>query len=254
MQYRSRYLYMIAVFSLMIAAGYFFDLQDQLSSLSNLRQRYHANKLALQQSSAMESVSAAVLAPDRRIDLLSTAVALSRDYGVNIKNIMPQHHNNTTDSMHVVAEADYLQIVKMMERLSRYPNPVIIKNVVFKALTSERIYAEFDLQAFAVTLPVVKQSDAILKNSINPFCASPSTLILARPVQTIMTVALNQMRSGGIIQSGCQQYGLIALPNGDVIDVRVGVVIGKERGRVVSISADKVVVRLVNKKQIIIRA
>jgi len=112
-----------------------------------------------------------------------------------------------------------------------------------------------DLLKLHGMMPSMHAAEQVDVSVFNPFClhANPQDVWAAQIPQKLQVNSLTQLRMVGFLQKGDERYALIALAMGDVMEITVGMVIGKEYGVVQAVRHNKVILMTPDRHRVELR-
>ena len=231
------------------------EKQQLVERLNNLKQ------FAQEKNGEMSSVAMAKAFVTHRIDkigLLSLLPALANQYAVSIQSMQfytPTMQLPDDITMHLVVEGRVEPLSRFALALMSNENGIAILNFSYRLLGQLKLQLEADVQVIPNHVGLLQMSskqEAFLFVR-NPFCQADNHMppITRDDRALLMAIPLTQIRMTGLIQQAARKLALLTLPTGVVVDVAVGDVVGKEKGVITDISADRVEV-LVGKERIYI--
>lgn len=245
MEYRARNKWIIFLGIFSIAAIFFYaDLKQKINQysqlllterklLSDLQAKKNLSKL--KNKNPVNKIKKISLNTVQTIGYLDR---IARMEGFSMKKIYPLKNISISGIRASVFKismlGDFLRLKKLMNRFAKSVIPLVVDDFSLRINQQGEVEFEMRLLVFymqALTTVLLDKEDT-----------SKSKLY---------TTSLQELKWVGYLQKNSSFFGLVMLPDGNTVDVKVGSVIGKENARVILIDQAKMVVEINGNKSII---
>jgi hypothetical protein len=215
-------------------------LREKLTAVKNISKKL---------SSKHELIQATNNASKNKLNRMDALLVFMQSSGLNVEAI-----NIENDFIHLLLKGDYQQLFFLIDKLSQQHNFVTLKNFSYKALENNLL----------ITLVVSLEGDGLnknithkqttIKNRFNPFCSTYSMdkWLERDDGKEIFQTPLAEIKMIGCLQLGERKQALLLFPNGAMKTVESGFVLGAEKGRVMEVDKDHVVVKLKDQKMFVL--
>lgn len=250
-------------FILMVA--YFYDFKptfDRWQVLySSVNQSEHAlrkMRQSIAQYKIKPSQTQALSKSDlTRLDALN-AEAHKQGLEVQTVHLNAAKHLDATDEwqFHMVFTGQFNALTRFLLSLDQSPAAAVVRDFMFQRNEKGQLTLGMDvILGGAHSSPAMVTNSTLLNEWRDPFCSAggQTRLQADTDARLRMSVPLDRIQMMGYMHRGSREQGLISLPGHIVLAVEEGFIIGKEQGVIQSIQRDRIVIRLSDGQETLIK-
>lgn len=277
-----------AILIFILGYVFYFDLKNKLNLLHqvnnkeiDLRSRFYYEKNFIQNNRMIQIKLLDVkknLSSYFRFDTKSnvtseflTAIIKTAELnGLELLSINPEGWKREvlTDALtiHLVAFGSFVQFVDFLSQLNHQPLPIVVSSFSLQIKINEQGQINIHLMGFYLPeaqnkiqpqlKPMFENRESAAINKRNPFGSAMNhsfeiTNQLKSFYHLLDGVSLRQIKWVGFIREGSTFRALAMLPNGKTLEIKVGALIGAEKGKVVAINEHHIILNLSGKEIIV---
>lgn len=250
MVYQKR-LMIVGLFVLMfLAITYVYDIQPLIAQLAELNQiEIKANEKLLAMISQSKSVQPEVLdnqhVDKNKLDDISKFISFIHASGMMIQT--SDFLSAPNNLMHLVLRGNYQQLFTLIKALEKHSDFFVLQDFSYKLTEQDDLLVTMNVFSSKQAHQEINIHDEIL-NKQNPFCIAEniSKWIDENGVNAALSVPIERIKMIGFVSRGSHRQALVMLPNTMMRTVERGFLLGSERGVVVAINRDRMLVKLKN--------
>ncbi len=246
LQHRYRWVYAFAFSGVIFLLSFFYDVQPSWSKLKHLN---NAKKSLQRKLAGHPFVHPVVMSkPPSSTEVLSDLFRLANEKGIQLQSVKV-----TSPTATFMLQGDFQQLTSFIGQLTQSMGHLLLLDFSYKSI---------DANHFALMMTVLMTKNNLSNSppvpfsllSYNPFCLAGNVENLNAQNALIRAhmIPIEQIKMVGYLQQGERHQALLLLPEGLVVAVEQGMEVGKEKGVVMTVQAENVVVRLPDKRQLII--
>jgi len=228
---------------LIFFTAYFYDIKPGYSRITmlKLKQAQLCGVLASRKERLLEKQkhdfnNMAESASQSDMELLSYVTGLAGKSSVRLVS-----YAFKKTSLNFIFEGDYSWAANFMEELLRSFNVEDIQHLSYKK--NKKLELNLNLAAF----PVLSSSKGKISIKLkNHFCSKGQTFTVPEDQKHTFKFfySVNDLKMAGYLHAENYHLALVALPDETVVDVSVGSLLGKERGKVTEINENDITILL----------
>lgn len=264
MQYSLRWWYAAGIILLLSLTGFIWDWYPGLKHLHDLRAQETqatAERLSLQEKALRKKVR--IAGQNRRLaselNRIHVLMKLVHDSGVvlqQVKLLDDPLGKYSRLRIHLSILGTFSVLNAFLAALHGLQILVVIENFTWQYNGADELQLALDiLSPAAISNDSGGKFLAFAVSGVrDPFCAAQQTPIPgSSQLHASLSVPLAQIRMTGFMKHGARIMAIVAMPENKVIVIEPGVILGKEHGKVSTITRDHVVVRLPQGRQFIVK-
>jgi hypothetical protein len=250
MIYAHRWLCVLVFSGVLSAILYAYTISPLLIELDNLRQ---SENDAAKKIMSMKRKPAQIHSLEKKnnLDGLNELLASLEMSGLKVQSVDEVLERQNGVAIRLLLHGNYQHWVAWMSGLDQQAGAVRLKDFSCKPLANDELQILVKMEFYEDKWSAVHfHSDVAALH--HPFCKTHHVWLMQSNAREILLSPLEQIKMAGYLQLGHRRAALLILPSGVMSMIEEGVVIGKEKGVVVKIERERVVVELAQGKRIFI--
>lgn len=245
MKYVWRWHYAAGILLLVLSFGYFYDFSPLLAAYGQLELsiREDQARIASSHQPAVLAWRPNVLAlhPLPAAGRFASLMTASRVSGLQIDKVQMTNASPGETRLHLEGNTRAEQLYAWLQRMNTSESAPLLSQYDLSASADNQIRFSMDFNLIG-GVPEVRETGSHTKILSNPFCAALPAMQLSEADMTKQPgrYSIRQMKMIGLFRQGHDMAALIQLPDGKMIAMRQGEILGKEQARIISVSPQNV--------------
>lgn len=258
MQYKYRWIYAMLLFLIIVSFGYLYDVKSLLTELDSLKlsKREFLQKLSVQKKANQNQFIDKI--QNKQIEYanpLLNLVMLIQKTGLHINELHLTNTNSLINDkyakIHLLLMGYFQNLIDLLLELHHQRFSILMSNFKIIILDNSKVSFSVDFLLNANQLqPIDAINNTVFGSGL--MCSDPHSnkILLYQNNSRLLTTPIEFLKLNGYLQYSDQStQALIALPNNTTVAIGKGSIVGLERGVVVDIQSDYILLELSNKKQ-----
>lgn len=251
MLYQYRWWHAAGLLLILVVIGYGYDFYPLQNQIYELKQ----SEIHLQEKLINTPLFPAKMSAENiKISGENTLVNAIHVSGLTIQTIhlLPNDQSENI-VMHVDMRGSYQQWIALMNALEQKKQLISVQNFSCKSTEKNNLQIGIDVLLMQNAQVISYQQE--VKSQNNPFCTRDNVdQWLNQSVDEVLLSPITQIKMVGYLQLGTHSQALMLLPNNVMRTIEMGSLLGVERGVVVAIYREHVVVRMRDGKKVMVGA
>lgn len=256
MVYAYRWFLALFILLMIMGGGYTYqikplwmDIERLYAEETQLSADIARAKLVMRQQNQLK-MPQKIMPKYKQSELASEMLAHLQKSGLALKSLhfLPRSlgKDNEFVTVKLTAQGDFSHLAALIRGLNAAPHPLVLLDFSYAADAHQPFLFTAHLALFhhgvqKVNVPLIQE-----KQPAHPFCATLPFVHEGGGKAAMKTTvfSLTTLKKVGYVEQGKERTALFLLPNQTIVSVAVGDRIGREKGKIVAIKKDQVVIVL----------